>query len=64
MPRSRRTRKGNRSSEEHPVGCGCRSCTTRLQFDFYSPGAELDDPDSMEDEEQPYWWNRNRRPET
>lgn len=36
--------------DSHPVTCGCRFCLLEL-------GAELD-PDSMEDDNDPYFWNR------
>lgn len=55
---SRGRREGERARlelecEEHPVTCGCDSCGRLLEL----LGGQ-DDPDSMEDEEKPYWWNR------
>jgi hypothetical protein len=41
--------------EDHPVTCGCESCYRLIVLaGELGPG----DPDSMEDEEKPYWWNR------
>lgn len=43
-------------------GCGCQGeldIAVKLERDG---SAELVDPDSMEDEDQPYIWNRQRQP--
>jgi hypothetical protein len=42
--------------ESHPVTCGCDDCAELIVI--YRDLCELGDPDSMEDEDKPYWWNR------
>jgi len=37
----------------HPRGCSCGEC----RLTFWNDGSPVD-PDSMEDEAQPYFWNR------
>ncbi len=38
-------------------GCGCRG-ELDVGIELRDGSAELEDPDSMEDEDQPYFWNR------
>lgn len=65
MPRRRLTHRKAARREElelehrgsrrvHELGCGCTLCLPGgVRID-----GELVDPDSMEDEDQPYFWNR------
>lgn len=55
-------RKRRRAGQDSDRGCGCQGeldIAVRLEQDGRG---ELVDPDSMEDEELPYVWNRQRQP--
>lgn len=53
--RRRELQELERRCDSHPVTCGCNDC---LRIIVLSGEVSQEDPDSMEDEEKPYWWNR------
>lgn len=63
MARARRRRGrgvAGQDNSDHPATCACRACMLELRITDHSQ-LELVDPDSMEDSELPYVWNRNPR---
>jgi len=59
-----RSRGRRRDREAHSPGCGCAQCRRsgelELGITLHDGSAVLEDPDSMEDEDKPYFWNRGR----
>jgi hypothetical protein len=51
--RRREYQRLERECEDHPVTCGCDDCYRLIVL-----AGELDDPDDLEDEDKPYFWNR------
>lgn len=61
MARPRRKTRGRSRDGNHPPNCGCAACRG-VQITLNAAGSQLElgpDPDTMEDEDQPFFWNRH-----
>jgi hypothetical protein len=43
--------------EDHPVTCGCEDCYRLIVLAGELAGGDCD-PDDMQDEDEPFFWNR------